>query len=147
MTAFSKLLSKVQGQNFSESAQLSRMIKRIMPLLSENKRMAAAWTAHLTVGLGFALAYIEGYESGKIKPGAKEMLLLGLVSGILAVVIWRLTFKAHPLPPILKSDAYYWQLVPAHVIFAIFVTVTYRLQQQLLNAEEDKPDISGESVT
>jgi hypothetical protein len=53
--------------------------------------------------------------------------VIGALSGAIAVLIWKATFKVHPLPPWIDFKSYYLQLVPAHMVFAVFATITYRL--------------------
>ena len=127
MTAFSYLVSELDGENFSEPERLSQLAKRLVPLLSKEEKLTIGWGAHYMVGLLFALAYVELWTKGKIKPTLGQTLLLGGVSGILAVAIWKTTFKMHPLPPMLSFNKYYLQLVPAHVVFALFAALGYRL--------------------
>ncbi|WP_345104710.1 hypothetical protein [Mucilaginibacter panaciglaebae] len=127
MTAFSYLVSELDGENFSEPERLGQLAKRLLPLLNKEEKLTTGWTAHYMVGMLFALAYVELWTRGKIKPTLGQTLLLGGVSGILAVAIWKTTFKMHPLPPMLSFNKYYLQLVPAHVVFALFAALGYRL--------------------
>jgi hypothetical protein len=43
------------------------------------------------------------------------------------VVIWKTTFKLHPVPPRMSFNKYYLQLIPAHVVFAVFAGLGYNL--------------------
>lgn len=129
MTLFSKVLSAVKSEDFSEPKHLATMLHRLIPGTSTQFNRVAGWSAHFAVGLGFTAAYVELWEKGKIKPSLQNSLLLGAVSGLLAVAIWKLTFKIHPLPPWINYNKYYIQLVPAHVIFSLFAALAYRLLQ------------------
>jgi hypothetical protein len=127
MTAFSYLVSELDGENFSEPERLGQLAKGLLPMLSKEEKHITGWAAHYLVGLLFALVYIELWTKGKVKPTVGQTLLLGGISGIIAVAIWKATFKAHPLPPSLSFNKYYLQLVPAHVVFALFAALGYRL--------------------
>ena len=129
MTLFSYIVSMVKKEDFSEPEHLATMLHRLVPGTSKKLNQIAGWNAHFAVGLLFATAYVELWEAGKIKPSVKNAVLLGAVSGLLAVAVWKLTFKMHPLPPWINYNKYYIQLVPAHVVFALFATLAYRLWQ------------------
>lgn len=143
MTSFSKLLSLAYDKNYSEPAHLKALIGRLAPVLTKEEAALAGWGAHLAAGYAFCLSYIEACEAGKIKMTARDALLVGLINGALAVLIWKLTYKLHPLPPRLATRAYYLQLVPAHVVFAAFVFLVYRMQQQIRTVGSPaKPPVS-----
>jgi hypothetical protein len=127
MTADSYLMSWLFGENFREPEHLATMIGRLAPNLCGKAKRIAGWGAHFAMGFVFASIYVELWESRKIKHNFRNALVLGLVSGILGFLIWKGTFKVHPLPPWLNFDHYYLQRIPAHVVFAVFATIGYRL--------------------
>jgi hypothetical protein len=127
MTASSYLMSEIFGENYREPEHLATMISRIAPGLSKNAAKIAGWGAHVAMGFVFASVYVELWETKKIKPTIVNGLVLGLMSGLLGLVIWKATFKAHPFPPLLKFDHYYLQRIPAHIVFALMATITYRV--------------------
>jgi len=127
MTLFSHILSGIADENFSEPEHLGTMLNRIVPATGKQFNQAAGWAAHYGVGLMFAAVYVEFWERNKIKPSFKNNLILGALSGLLAVEIWKLTFKMHPSPPWVNFTKYYTQLVGAHVVFAVFAGLTYRV--------------------
>ena len=127
MTASSALMSAIFGENFREPVHLETMISRLAPHLSKHAKKIAGWGAHYAMGFVFAAVYVELWEKKKIKHNLKNALTLGAVSGVLGFLIWKGTFKAHPLPPWINYDHYYLQRIPAHIVFAVFATITYRL--------------------
>ena len=127
MTLFSYLVSMVAKENFSEPERLGQLSHRLLPVLNKKQSQASGWAEHYGVGLIFAAAYVTLWENKKPEPSFKNDLLIGGVSGLIAVGIWKTTFKLHPLPPRLSFDQYYTQLVPAHVVFAIFAGLGYRM--------------------
>lgn len=137
MTASSYMMSLIADENFREPEHLEVLIGRLSPMLSKNAKVLAGWGAHLAMGFVFASVYIELWEAKKIQHNLKNGLILGLVSGVLGYLIWKATFKVHPLPPLINFDHYYLQRIPAHIFFAIGATITYRL----INL--DKIDVSS----
>jgi len=127
MTADSELMSLVFGENYREPQHLATMIRRLAPGLSKHAAKIAGWGAHYAMGIVFAAVYVELWERKKIAHSIKNGLLLGAVSGILGFIIWKATFKAHPMPPWINYDHYYLQRIPAHIVFAVVATLTYRL--------------------
>jgi hypothetical protein len=131
MTASSELMSVLMGENFREPEHLETMISRLVPHLSAHAKKIAGWGAHYAMGFVFAAVYVQLWESKKIKHSLKNGLILGALSGVLGFLIWKATFKLHPLPPWLNYDHYYLQRIPAHVVFAVFATIAYRLTKQM----------------
>lgn len=127
MTLFSYLVSMAADKNFSEPEHLGTMIHRFMPGEAKKATQLAGWGAHYAVGLLFVLAYQELWQTGKIKKTMTNGLILGAVSGTLAVLVWKATLKAHPAPPWIDFTKFYLQLVPAHIVFAVCATLTSRL--------------------
>jgi hypothetical protein len=127
MTANSYLMSEIFGENFREPQHLATMIGRLAPKLSRHAVQIAGWGAHYAMGFVFAAIYVELWETRKIKHTIVNGIALGFVSGILGFLIWKATFKAHPLPPWLHFNQYYLQRIPAHIVFAVFATIAYRL--------------------
>ncbi|GAB3922124.1 hypothetical protein [Mucilaginibacter myungsuensis] len=129
MTVSSDLMSKILGENFREPAHLETLIKRLFPHWSGHAKRISAWGAHYAMGFIFAAIYVELWQTKKIEHSLKNGMLLGLVSGVLGYLIWKGTFKAHPLPPWINYSHYYLQRIPAHIVFAIVATLTYRLTE------------------
>lgn len=127
MTANSYLMSKIFDEDFREPEHLATMIGRLAPALSGQAKQLAGWGAHLAMGFVFAAVYVELWETGKIKHTIRNGVILGLLSGFLGLLIWKGTFKAHPIPPLLHYDHYYLQRIPAHIVFAVFATLGYRI--------------------
>lgn len=125
MTLFSYLVSLADGENFSEPERLGQLAGRLVPKLDKEQSQALGWLGHYGVGLLFALVYVELWRTGKLKPDWKTNLWLGSISGVLAVAVWKTTFRLHPLPPSLSFNKYYLQLVPAHIVFALFAGIGY----------------------
>ena len=135
MTLFSYLVSLAADKNFSEPEHLGTMIHRLMPGASKKATQFAGWGAHYAVGLLFLLAYQELWKTGKIKKTWFNGLVTGALSGALAVLVWKGTLKAHPLPPWMDFTNFFVQLVPAHIVFAVCATLTSRLLDEGIKAQ------------
>lgn len=127
MTLFSHLVSLADGENFSEPERLGQLAGRLIPKLDKQQSQTLGWLGHYGVGLLFAWVYIALWQRGKLNPDFKTNIWLGGISGLLAVGIWKATFKMHPLPPSLSFNKYYLQLIPAHITFAVFAGIGYQI--------------------
>lgn len=125
MTASSALMSLIPHEQFQEPDQLFKLIGRLAPWLPKSYKKIASWGAHYTMGLLFAAAYVELWEKKKIEHSFKNGIILGILSGLLGMLIWKATFSIHPLPPNNRKSHFYLQRIPAHVVFAVFATLGY----------------------
>lgn len=127
MTASSALMSLLPKEEFREPDQLEKLVGRLLPFLSPKGKTMAGWAAHYGMGMLFSAVYVELWESGKVKPNVKTGLVLGGVSGVVGMLIWQASFWLHPFPPNNRKLDFYLQRIPAHIVFAVFATLAYRL--------------------
>jgi hypothetical protein len=147
MTAFSYAISAVEKENFSEPERLGQLAHRLLPTISKKENQLIGWSAHYGVGLLFSTAYDWLWANKRVKPSFKNNLVLGGISGVVAVAIWKTTFKMHPLPPGLSFNKYYLQLVPAHIVFAVFAGLAYGLLSTPAKKEiKDEPSAINAEV-
>jgi hypothetical protein len=126
MTA-SSALSSLLGQDFREPAHLTTMVERLAPFLSKKAKRIIGWAGHYGMGFVFAAVYVELWERGEVKHTLKKGFILGGISGLVGILIWKGTFEAHPLPPSMNYLTFYLQRIPAHIVFAVFATLAYQL--------------------
>ena len=127
MTASSALMSLLPHENFKEPEHLATMTGRLAPFMSKKAQILAGWGEHYAMGFVFAAVYIELWETRKIKHTIRNGVVLGLLSGMLGLLIWKATFNVHPLPPNIRKLDFYLQRIPAHVVFAVFATIAYNM--------------------
>lgn len=137
MTAASALMSLLPKEEFVETDRLKKMVARLTPFLSKRAQVIASWSAHYGVGILFAAIYVDLWEKGKIEPSLKNGVILGAISGLVGVWMWNASFSVHPFPPNNRKVDFYLQLIPAHIVFALFTTIAYRIIKQ----EKDRKKI------
>jgi uncharacterized membrane protein len=125
MTLASALMS-LQGQEFREPEHLSTLIGRLAPFLSKVGKTGGGWLAHFGMGTTFASVYVWLWENRKLGYSWKESTVLGAASGMIGVLIWKATFKIHPLTPVMNYNRFYLQRIPAHIVFAVVTAITYK---------------------
>ena len=127
MTIFSYLVAEIQNEKFREPELLATLLRRLLPELGRRYGKIAGWKIHYAVGLVFAIIYARVWERDKVKPSAKSGLVLGALSGLPAIAVWRLTFMLHPSPPKIHYRRFYGHLFLAHLVFGAFAAIGYRL--------------------
>jgi hypothetical protein len=127
MTLFSYLVSETNKENFREPELLGKLLHRALQTETKENSHFAGWNLHYLVGVMFAFAYSRIWEKTTIKPSVKSGSILGLVSGILGMTIWKICFTIHPNPPKINFKKYYGHLLITHVIFGVFTAIAYKL--------------------
>ncbi|MCW3116132.1 MAG: hypothetical protein JWM28_214 [Chitinophagaceae bacterium] len=131
MTAFIYLISFITGKRFKVVKILGTMITgQTTPnggLSGSNSAILTGLLVHYLVGIVFSLIYYWLWSKGIGNPGLNYCLLFGIITGILAVCIWRVFFVLHPYPPRIKVPAYLFVIFWGHVFFALGVHLIYLL--------------------
>lgn len=123
MTLFSYAVSKKTGKQFSEPELLEKFLKR--KGLKRSSALLSAWVVHYTIGSLFVKIYDLIWKRRSINPKANNGAILGAISGIVAIIVWKNALRsARMLKPIFRNE-YYFQLFLAHVIFGITAALTY----------------------
>lgn len=126
MTIFSYLYASAKNSNMKEPDLLAKMINRVTGL-TKNNAAIAGWVLHYAVGLLFVEMYVQTWQRWQMRPSTKNGLLFGGISGVAAIVVWKLTLKKHPLPPAVNFKTHAVNLFIAHLVFGLFAGVTYKI--------------------
>ncbi|MDB5014588.1 MAG: hypothetical protein JWQ25_2790 [Daejeonella sp.] len=127
MTLFSYLLSESANRNFREPKLLGEIIKRNTPVKSFRDSYILGWVAHYLAGMAFITVYDRIWTKSSQKPNINSGALLGGISGIIGVLVWKFTLHVIPQPPLLPRLKFYTQLLPAHLVFGIFAAKTNKI--------------------
>lgn len=142
MTIFSHVLGEIEDEDFSEPHLLAKLYHRLQPGKSQTNAKTAGWMGHYVVGTLFSAAYNVLWTNKLVKASGKNGVWVGAISGVLAVAVWKTTFKTHPAPPGIHFKKYYVQLFFAHIVFALFATAAYQQlkKQQLKDQNQQQED-------
>jgi hypothetical protein len=124
MTVFSYAASFDAGKNFKEPQLLSDFF----PKKLQDLRLAvpAGWLTHYSMGISWA-AVFQLLFNGKIaKPDLPNGILLGTLSGITAIAIWRSAFKLYSTSPKTSLKSFYSHLVLAHLVYSLTVLYLHK---------------------
>jgi hypothetical protein len=132
MSLFSYLVSDQKHKNFKEPEILSDLVKRVIPDISKQQADIGGWVLHYAVGTLFTAIYDQIWDKTSIKPNIKSGALLGALSGLAGIAIWRTTIAMHPRPPIKDYNSYYKHLLLAHILFGIAAAESYKRTKNIL---------------
>ena len=116
MTAYSYLVSETKDKNFEEPELLGNMLYKLASL-KKKTAYSTGWLLHYAVGIFFTLIYQRLLRKWRISANVKNGFAVGLITGIFAAAVWRVTFLLHPAPPLVDQRRFYSQLTIAHIIF------------------------------
>ncbi|WP_158827936.1 hypothetical protein [Mucilaginibacter lacusdianchii] len=145
MTLFSEAVSYLAKKDLSEPVLLSKFLEHSPISLPQKQARPIAWISHYVVGQAFATAYGLALKQLDAKPAAKNGLLMGVLSGLTGVGIWKATFKLHPNPPKPPAAQFYTQLLLAHVVFGLVADGVLQLLDKQKH-EDSKPLVAVEQA-
>lgn len=82
---------------------------------------------HFGAGLGFAFAYFLLWNWGVFDVAMDDAIILGGISGIMAIAVWNGYFYLHHDPPNISLVHYSLALFLAHIIFGIVTVYMFTL--------------------
>ncbi|MEP6750693.1 MAG: hypothetical protein ABJB86_23350 [Bacteroidota bacterium] len=130
MTVYSYIISRLQNKNFKEPKLLGKMSENLLPWLDRRTSRITGWYMHYLVGLLFAETYAPFWPAtGKKGAYIKTGLILGGISGISAILLWKFSLNAHPFPPAVDFIPFAGQLLIAHLFFGFFAAVGYMVSR------------------
>ncbi|HZV68437.1 MAG TPA: hypothetical protein VFG10_02805 [Saprospiraceae bacterium] len=130
MTLFSYLVSDSKNKNFREPDVLANLLRSLFPDFDKQHATVAGWSSHLAAGILFTTLYDLIWENTKIKPNLVSGLLFGAASGLVGILIWKISFEAHPHPPIKDLKTYFGHLMLAHLVFGASSAMGYNLVKE-----------------
>ncbi len=95
------------------------------------KRIIVATIVHFAIGALFAVVYCLLWHWNVFDINWKNSIWVGAVSGLIAIVIWRLIFKLHKNPPDINFEQYAIALVLSHISFGFMTFATFELLANL----------------
>lgn len=129
MTFFSYAVSQSKNKQFREPEILARLINRLRPGNKRKVSRVEGWLVHYTVGTLFSVIYHNFNQNAKTRSSTLKGLLLGSVTGLLGISVWRTVLNFHPFPPTLDRTGYYRHLFVAHLIFGLFTAWSYNITE------------------
>ncbi len=126
MTLFSIIWGKITNNLFSEPQLLAKIIKNAYKeKVSFSTALLLGWIIHFMIGFTFLGLYELLWS---VLSWEKALLLsipLGLFSGILGSIGWKILFKLVDYTAKFNHLHYYIHLIFAHVVFSVIAVLVY----------------------
>src|SRR3954471_287184 len=124
MTLFSYAASIYTGKNFKEPVLLSEFFPKQLQRI--HLATPAGWLTHYTMGVCWAAVFQLLFSRRIAKPNVLNGMLLGTLSGITAIAIWRSAFRSHSRSPKISFKSFYLHLVLAHLVYTVSVVQVHK---------------------
>jgi putative exporter of polyketide antibiotics len=122
MTVFVLVIRLITGKQINVIRILGTMLTASTTTDGECPKkvgiLAAGIIAHYAVGLFFSIVYIWLWTHRIIKTDWVTTTVLGFLTGLLAITVWRLYFSIHAHPPRVPLRLFLVCIFGAHVVFA-----------------------------
>ncbi|PZX61280.1 hypothetical protein LV84_00268 [Algoriphagus ratkowskyi] len=92
-----------------------------------NNAFVVGTIAHFSVGILFSFAYFLLWNWGVFQIDLKDSILIGVTSGILAILVWKGYLSLHSNPPTFSHLHYFIALFIAHIVFAVVSVSVFQL--------------------
>lgn len=132
MTFFSYIVSTYKQKNFKEPELLAVLEENALPAEAKSLALAAGWSTHFSIGIAWAGVYKYLWQNAGVKPSFESGLVLGGLSGLTGVLIWRTAFRIHPDPPRIEYNRFFGHLILAHLVYGVTVTMTGRDREEVV---------------
>ncbi|WP_460513970.1 hypothetical protein [Cyclobacterium sediminis] len=81
--------------------------------------------AHFGVGVIFSMSYYLLWNWGVFEINFFDSVIIGGLSGIVAIVVWKFYLKLHHYQPEISQNHYFFALFIAHIVFGIVSVNTF----------------------
>jgi hypothetical protein len=148
MTSYSYLMSRIRKEQFKEPVLLHRLaeedLKPVTGVPEKKKGRLLGWVLHYAAGMLFSAAYDRIWRRSGIRPSVVSGIIMGTVSGVVGVSIWRVVLKLHHNAPGVDIRDFSRHLMAAHAVYGIFASLGYRLPEGpgMLLSEKAGPETS-----
>ncbi len=83
--------------------------------------------AHFGVGALFSFSYFLLWNWGVFKINLQDSIMIGAVSGVIAIVVWKGYLSVHSNPPKISQGHYFLALFLAHIVFGLVSVNVFQL--------------------
>ena len=137
MTLYSYLQAKKENQQYVEPVMINKLIdnSKNLPSLEDEELHPAGWLLHYATGIAFVSFYWLLWKKALTKPTLPKIIILGSLSGIMGILVWKYLFAQHDRPPKNYRYGYYRQLLIAHIIFTFSALPTYKVLNEKSNLD------------
>ncbi len=126
MTIYVYTLAWLANRNWRVVHVLLAILRRRSYTRSaHNLRLASAAALHSAIGVIFAMIYDWLLQRGFIQANIQSATVYGLLTGMLAMLVWRLVFVFRYEPPDVQPGSYSLVVGSAHIPFSIAMMLVW----------------------
>ncbi len=89
--------------------------------------LAVGIIAHYMVGFLFLTIYVISWENDWLGYSLTDSAIIGFVTGLFGIVVWRIYFSIHGFPPSVHLGLYLTVILLGHVLFGVSAGWIYQL--------------------
>ncbi len=129
MTATMYLYSNITGRNTQVVHILGAMVtgNHVEAKEDKTKMLITGAISHTFVGVLFSLSYFLLWNWGVFTINWIDSNIVGSLSGIIAIIVWRSYIFVHENAPDISLSHYFFALFISHVIFGVVTVNVYRV--------------------
>lgn len=129
MTIVMYLYANLTKKNTKVVHILGAMVTGIIIFSKEDKTkiLVTGSIAHVAVGVLFSFSYFLLWNWGIFNISISDSLIVGAISGILAIIGWKSYFKVYRKPPKVPLFHYFTALFISHIIFGLVTVNVFRI--------------------
>lgn len=91
------------------------------------KTLVTGAIAHVSVGVLFSFSYFLLWNWGVFSISTFHSLIVGGLSGVLAIIVWKLYISVYHNPPKINLTHYFTALLISHIIFGFITVNVFRI--------------------
>lgn len=91
------------------------------------KVLTTGAVAHVFVGVLFSFGYFLLWNWGVFDIAWVDSLILGALSGVLAIIVWKSYFIMHQRPPEISLTHYFIALFISHIVFGLITVNVFKI--------------------
>ncbi|WP_026953487.1 hypothetical protein [Algoriphagus vanfongensis] len=93
----------------------------------EKQTLVLGTLAHFGVGIIFSFSYFLLWNWGIFRINFEDSVLIGAISGVVAIIVWKTYISLHFRPPVPPHTHYFFALFLAHIVFGIVSVNVFQL--------------------
>ncbi|MBK0384396.1 hypothetical protein I5M32_15620 [Pedobacter sp. SD-b] len=125
MSVFSILMANLYKKEFREPNLLAKLFEHHLKDSPRWLSITSGYIIHFLVG--FVFTSVQLYVYLLIAPVWYNAIILGIINGIIACIIWYITILVYSDVLFIKVGNFLYQLIFAHIIFSMVIMLMYIL--------------------
>lgn len=127
MTLFTYIVAAITQKELGEPKFLNRLIRSSRQFdTNTTDNHIAGWAIHYAIGLIFVVLIVAFQSITGYHLSIWLGMALGAIFGLMGVIGWIVMFSTHHDPPKIEFTVFLIQLVAAHIVFGLTLSIYFR---------------------